>query len=72
MPTLFRFLFVCGMVAGSIYAVMFALATFVEPRPREVTIRIPSERLNAQAATQPATQAAAPATTGAIPATAKP
>ncbi|SIQ35869.1 hypothetical protein SAMN05880582_1011591 [Rhizobium sp. RU20A] len=64
MPTLFRFLFFCGMIAGSIYAVMFALATFVEPREREVTIRIPSERLNPQPAT--------PATTGAIPATTKP
>lgn len=47
MPTLFRFLFLCGMFAGTVYAGMFALATFVEPREREVTIRIPSERLNA-------------------------
>ncbi|PWE55048.1 hypothetical protein DEM27_16485 [Metarhizobium album] len=46
MPTLFRFLFVCGMIAGVIYGVMFALVLFVEPRERDVTVRIPSERLN--------------------------
>ena len=64
MPTLFRFLFFCAVVAGSIYGTMVALVTFVEPTEREVTIRIPSERLNPQPATL--------ATTGAIPATTKP
>lgn len=48
MPTLFRFLFFCAVVAGVIYGIMFALVTFVEPRPRDVTIRIPSERVNTQ------------------------
>lgn len=48
MPTLFRFLFFCAVVAATIYAVMVALVTFVEPREREVTIRIPSERVNPQ------------------------
>ncbi|UNK38512.1 hypothetical protein MNR02_02015 [Shinella sp. H4-D48] len=46
MPTLFRFLFICAVIAGSIYGVMVALVTFVEPSEREVTIRIPSERVN--------------------------
>lgn len=46
MPTLFRFLFICAVIAGSIYGAMLALVTFVEPREREVTIRIPSERVN--------------------------
>lgn len=46
MPTLFRFLFWLAALAGFGYAVLFALANFVEPRPREATIQIPSERLN--------------------------
>lgn len=45
-PTLFRFLFVCASGAVVLYAAMWALAVFVEPREREVTVRIPSERLN--------------------------
>lgn len=48
MPTLFRFLFFCAVIAGSIYGSMVALVTFVEPTEREVTIRIPSERVNSQ------------------------
>jgi hypothetical protein len=48
MPSLFRFLFVCAMIAGTIYGTMVALVTFVEPTEREVTIRIPSERVNPQ------------------------
>ena len=46
MPTLFRFLFVCAILAGTVYGAMWALVTFVEPEPRDVTIRIPSERVN--------------------------
>lgn len=46
MPTLFRFLFICAMIAGVIYASMVALVTVVEPVERDVTIRIPSERIN--------------------------
>ncbi|WP_088937419.1 hypothetical protein [Rhizobium sp. N122] len=46
MPSLFRFLFVCAILAGTVYGAMWALVTFVEPEPRDVTIRIPSERVN--------------------------
>ena len=46
MPTLFRFLFVCAIIVGLVYGSMAALVAFVEPREREVTIRIPSERVN--------------------------
>ncbi|OHV75337.1 hypothetical protein [Ensifer sp. LCM 4579] len=46
MPTLFRFLFFCAVVAGMVYATMLALVTFVEPVERDVTVRIPSERIN--------------------------
>jgi hypothetical protein len=46
MPTLFRFLFICATIAGIIYAIMWSLTVFVEPRERDVTIKIPSERVN--------------------------
>ncbi|MFN7025131.1 MAG: hypothetical protein ACK4QP_11530 [Pseudorhizobium sp.] len=46
MPTLFRFLFILAVIAGIIYGSMFALVFLVEPRERDVTVRIPSERLN--------------------------
>jgi hypothetical protein len=48
MPTLFRFIFICAVIAGSIYGTMVALVTLVEPTERQVTIRIPSERINPQ------------------------
>jgi hypothetical protein len=46
MPTLFRFLFILAMIAGVIYGGMVALVVLVEPREREITVRVPSERLN--------------------------
>lgn len=46
MPTLFRFLVILAVIAGTIYGIMYSLANFVEPREREVTVRIPSEQLN--------------------------
>ncbi len=35
-----------AVIAGLIYGAMWALVIFVEPQPREVTIRIPAERVN--------------------------
>ncbi|MEV4610147.1 hypothetical protein [Rhizobium sp. ZW T2_16] len=46
MPTLFRFLFILAAIAGVIYGSMVALVVLVEPKDREITIRVPSERLN--------------------------
>lgn len=46
MPTLFRFIVVCAVLAGVVYGAMWALAIFVEPKERDITIRIPPERLN--------------------------
>lgn len=55
MPTLFRFLFILAVIAGVIYGGLSALALLVEPRERDITVRIPSERLNPpQPSTQPA------------------
>jgi hypothetical protein len=47
-PTLFRFLAVLAILAGIGFAAMFALATFVEPEPREMTITLPSHHLSAK------------------------
>lgn len=46
MPTLFRFLTVLALIAAVIYGSMVALAVLVVPREREVTVRVPSEKLN--------------------------
>ena len=43
-PTLFRFLFVVAVLAGLGFAAMFALATFVQPNPREITVPVHTGR----------------------------
>jgi hypothetical protein len=48
LPTLLRFLFVIAVLAGLGFAAMFALATLVEPEPREMTVTIPASRLPAK------------------------
>ncbi len=45
MPSLFRFLVMIGFLVGIVYATMFALVTFVDPTPREISVRVPAERL---------------------------
>ena len=44
-PTLFRFLAVIAVLAGLVFAAMFALATFVEPQSRDMSSTIPLNRL---------------------------
>ena len=44
MPSLFRFLTVIGVIAGVVYGVIFALANFVSPKPREITVTIPADK----------------------------
>ncbi|MBC7284286.1 histidine kinase [Hoeflea sp.] len=46
MPSLFRFLFLCAVLVGIVYGVMFALVIYVEPVDRELTVRVPTEKLN--------------------------
>ena len=45
MPSLIRFLVICGVLAAVVYGTMFALATFVEPNPREMTVKIPAKKI---------------------------
>jgi hypothetical protein len=44
MPSLFRVLVVVGIVFGIGYAVLYALATFVDPKPREITVTVSPDR----------------------------
>lgn len=46
MPSLFRFLFICAILTGIVYGAMFALVIYVDPVEREVTVRVPTEKLN--------------------------
>ena len=41
MPSLFRFLFVLGMIAALIYGGMIALVAYVQVQPREMTQPVP-------------------------------
>ncbi len=60
MPTLFRFLAIVAVIVGLVYGAMLALAYLVEPKDRDVTVRIPSERLNPPAVSSTATPARQP------------
>ena len=44
MPSLVRFLSVIAIIAAVIYAGVFALAHFVQPTPREITVSLPPEK----------------------------
>ncbi|MFZ5736596.1 hypothetical protein BJ123_11535 [Rhodopseudomonas thermotolerans] len=44
MPTLFRFLTVIAVAGGIIYGVVFALAHFVGPNTREMTVTIQPDK----------------------------
>jgi hypothetical protein len=48
MPSLFRFLLVVGIIGGVGYGVIFVLATFVSPSPREMTVTVPPDRFYRQ------------------------
>jgi hypothetical protein len=44
MPSLLRFLTVIAVIGGTVYGVIFALANFVNPKPREMGVTIPADR----------------------------
>jgi hypothetical protein len=44
MPSLFRFLTIVAVIGGVIYGGMYALANFVTPKPREITISVPPDK----------------------------
>lgn len=74
MPTLVRFLVVLIVLAAVGIAGMFYLANFVTPHTREMTVKVPADRLQAKEVVPPPTVAAAPAAAdaGGTPADATP
>jgi hypothetical protein len=44
MPSLLRLLTVIAIVAAAIYGGLYALAHFVQPRPREISVSIPPDK----------------------------
>jgi len=44
MPSLLRFLTILGVLAGAGYLAVFALANFVEPHPRQMTVTITPDK----------------------------
>lgn len=44
MPSLFQLLFVLGIIVGIGYGIVFALATFVQPKPREISVTVPPDK----------------------------
>ena len=44
MPSLFRFLTVVAIIAVDAYGAIYALANFVHPKPREITVTIPPDK----------------------------
>jgi hypothetical protein len=45
MPSLIRLIVILGLLAAAVYGSMIALVVLVEPTPREMTVRIPNERI---------------------------
>ena len=45
MPTLSRFILILVLIGLLGSAAVYALATFIEPKPREIIIRIPTDKL---------------------------
>ncbi len=48
MPSLLRFLFVVGINGGLGFGALFALANYVNPKPREMTVTVPADRFYKQ------------------------
>jgi hypothetical protein len=44
MPSLLRFLTVVAIIFGIGYGALWAVATFVNPKPREITVTVPPDK----------------------------
>jgi hypothetical protein len=53
MPTLARFVSILLVIAALVAAAVFYLGNFVEPWPREITIRVPPSRLEPRPVPRP-------------------
>jgi hypothetical protein len=45
MPSLFRFLFVVGLLAGTTFGGLYALSEFFEPEPKETVSAVPGVKV---------------------------
>ncbi|HEX3504451.1 MAG TPA: histidine kinase [Xanthobacteraceae bacterium] len=45
MPSLFRLLTIIAIIVGAVYGGLYALAHFVQPRTREISVTIPPDKL---------------------------
>jgi hypothetical protein len=45
MPSLFRLLVILAVLGGVVYGAMFALVHLVQPKPREITVTVPHDKL---------------------------
>jgi len=48
MPSLFRFLTVVALLGAMLYAGMFVLAHWFDPKPREITVSVPPDKFAKQ------------------------
>ena len=46
MPSLIKFISFLLVTGALIFGGMFALATFVEPKPRDMSFNVPADKLN--------------------------
>ncbi len=60
MPTLTRLVLFLALVAAIVYGAMYALANFVEPDTREITVDIPASKLKPVTIAPPPGPAAGP------------
>jgi hypothetical protein len=44
MPSLLRLLAAVALICASVYAGLYALAHFVHPKPREISVTIPPDK----------------------------
>ena len=44
MPSLFRLLTVIAIIVGTVYGGLYALAHFVQPKTREISVTIPPDK----------------------------
>jgi len=44
MPSLLRLLAVIAIIVAVVYGGLYALANFVQPKPREITVSIPPDK----------------------------
>jgi hypothetical protein len=44
MPSLFRLLTIIAIISAAVYGGVYALAHFVQPKPREISVSIPPDK----------------------------